>query len=77
MTKLVYHGPSGGGVMYGENVQVVQEIPHGTYTKDGVILDPQPTEFDPNLGRFIGEWLLAESLDEEDLRFTAPRSWFH
>ncbi len=75
--KLVYHGAAGAGVMYGENCRVVELLPHGTYSKNGVTCDPQPSEFDPKLDRFIGDWLRAESTDEDGLRFTAPQNWFH
>ncbi len=75
--KCVYHGAGSEGVMYGENCRVVELLPHGTYfTGKHVTCNPQPAEFDAHLGRYIGDWMRVESLDD-DITFVAPMSWFN
>jgi hypothetical protein len=73
--KLIYYGPSGAMVFYGENCTLVRDIPSLTWFEaDGHIPNPQPVEFCPALNRYIGRW--CEALNSEDEPFRAPRSWF-
>jgi len=49
---------------------VIELLPHGTYCDDAwKPLAVQPAEFDPNLHRLIGPWLIAET---EDRRVLVP-----
>ena len=61
--KLLYHGQSGAGVIYGERVTIVRLIAPCVPEPDGTV--------------YTAPWCVAESRDEDDIRFLAPQSWFH
>jgi hypothetical protein len=66
----------GDHVLSGYDEWIVRElVPHGTYSKDGVTLDLDPTEWHPNLDRYIGDWLILENADIDGEYHALPVSW--
>jgi len=74
-TKLIYHGPTGGALLHGDYVTVVEFLPHGTHY-DTAPWKTYAAEFLADKNRVIGDWILVRE-DYSDSLALLPVRWFH